>query len=190
MERAELNRLPSDLPVPVDDGAAAGIERSRIPALRLASTLGTQIDLREVSVARFVLYVYPRTGKPGEPSPPGWDEIPGARGCTPENCAFRDHEREIRELGATVMGLSSQPLGEQRAFSERERIPFPLLNDSQLVLARKLGLPTFEFAGTTLYRRLTLIAEGNRVAKVFYPVFPPDRHPEDVVAWLRVGVAS
>lgn len=190
MEVGDSSRLPPDLPVPEDDGAAAGIEGSPIPAIRFASTLEAEIDLREVSAGRFVLYVYPRTGVPGQPSPPGWDEIPGARGCTPENCAFRDHEREIRDLGATVMGLSSQPLEEQRGFSERERIPYPLLNDSQLVLARELGLPTFEAAGMTLYKRLTLIAERHTATKVFYPVFPPDRHPEDVVAWLRDRDAS
>lgn len=181
----DLTQLPTDLPVPVDDGATVGIEGSRLPALRLASTLEPDVDLREASAGRLVLYVYPRTGVPGQPSPQGWDQIPGARGCTPENVAFRDREHEIRDLGATVMGLSSQLLEEQREFSQRERIPYPLLNDSALVLARELGLPTFEVAGTTLYKRLTLIAEQGTIIKVFYPVFPPDRHPEDVIAWLR-----
>ena len=186
----DLSRLPPDLPAPRDDGAAAGIEGSRVPAIRLASTLGRQIDLGEASAGRLVLYVYPRTGVPGQPSPPGWDEIPGARGCTPENCAFRDHEAEFRDLRARVMGLSAQELEEQREFANRERIPYPLLNDSGLVLARELGLPTFQAAGMTLYKRLTLVAESRRIVKVFYPVFPPDRHPDEVVAWLGDRDAS
>ena len=184
MERRDLSRLPPDLPVPKDDGAADGLEGRRIPDVTLASTHGP-LALRQVSGERLVLYVYPRTGDLARPSPPGWDEIPGARGCTPENCGFRDHEEELRGLGATVLGLSAQPLEEQRAFAERERIPYPLVNDARLVLARELDLPTFEVAGMVLYKRLTLVAERATIAKVFYPVFPPDRHPEEVVAWLR-----
>jgi len=185
MESCDLTRLPPDLPIPEDDGAAEGLEGLRIPEVRLASTLGPEVDLDRVSSGRLVLYVYPRTGTPDQASPPGWDEIPGARGCTPENCAFRDHEGELRSLGVAVIGLSSQPLEEQREFADRERIPYPLVNDSRLVLARELGLPTFEAAGMTLYKRLTLVAEAGRITKVFYPVFPPDRHPEEVLAWLR-----
>jgi len=185
----DRSQLPSGIPAPEDDGAAAGIEGA-LPAVRLASTLGREVDLHEASAGRLVLYVYPRTGVPGQPSPPGWDAIPGARGCTPENCAFRDHKRELRELGATVMGLSAQRLAEQREFAERERIPYPLLTDSRLVLARELGLPTFDVVGMTLYKRLTLVAERRRIVKVFYPVFPPDRHPQEVVAWLSDPDAS
>ena len=170
--------------MPEDDGGADGLEGRRVPDLTLASTQGP-LGLRQASGERLVLYVYPRTGDPGRPSPSGWDEIPGARGCTPENCAFRDHERELRVLGAAVLGLSSQPLEEQREFAERERIPYPLLNDSSLALARQLGLPTFEFAGLVLYKRLTLVGERGRIARVFYPVFPPDRHPQEVLTWLQ-----
>ena len=184
MEPRDLSRLPPDLPVPADDGGADGLEGRPLPDVTLASTHGP-VDLRPAARGRLVLYGYPRTGHPDRPSPPGWDEIPGARGCTPENCAFRDHERALRELGAAVLGLSSQPLEEQREFAERERIPYPLLNDSDLVLARELDLPTFEVAGMTLYKRLTVIAEQGSIVKVFYPVFPPDRHPEEVLAWLR-----
>jgi peroxiredoxin len=180
----DFHELPPDLPVPQDDGAASGIEGSQIPALELESTIRSTIDLREASAGTLVLYVYPRTGVPGQPAPAGWDQIPGARGCTPENCAFRDTEREIRELGASVMGLSSQPFDEQREFAKREHIPHPLLNDSELVLARELGLPTFETVEMTLYKRITLIARRSRIVKVFYPVFPPDRHPEEVLVWL------
>jgi peroxiredoxin len=185
----DLSRLPPDLPVPEDDGAADGLEGRLVPDVELASTRGPVL-LREASQKRLVLYVYPRTGHPDRPSPPGWDEIPGARGCTPENCAFRDHERELRDLGAAVLGLSTQPLEEQLEFAERERIPYALLNDASLVLARELDLPTFEVAGLTLYKRLTLVAEQSSIAKVFYPVFPPDRHPGEVLVWLRANTTG
>ena len=185
MESRDLTRLPPHLPIPEDDGAADGLEGLRVPEVRLASTLGCEVDLDQVASGGLVLYVYPRTGTPGQPSLPGWDAIPGARGCTAENCAFRDHERELRGLGVAVIGLSSQPVEEQREFAERERILYPLVNDSRLVLARELGIPTFEAAGMTLYKRLTLVAEAGRITKVFYPVFPPDRNPDEVVAWLR-----
>jgi peroxiredoxin len=132
-----------------------------------------------------VLYVYPATGVPGRPNPDGWDDIPGARGCTPENCSFRDHAAELGELGATVHGLAAQDLGEQREFAERERMPYPLLNDTEFVLADRLGLPTFSDGSRTLYKRLTMIARDGRIERVFYPVFPPDRHVDDVLAALR-----
>lgn len=171
-----MSELPEDFPVPEDDGAADGLVDRSLPEIRFASALDDDIDLRSASRGTLVLYVYPRTGVPGQPLPSGWDEIPGARGCSVENCAFRDHESEIRDLGATVMGLSSQPPEEQREFAERERIPYPLLNDSQLVLARELGLPTFDVAGMRLYKRLTLVVENRRIIKVFLSGVPA-RHP-------------
>jgi len=179
-----VSPLPSGLPVPEDDGAADGLEGRALPALALASTAGGSVDLAEAARGLLVLYVYPRTAAAGERIPAAWDRIPGARGCTAENCAFRDHAGELAALGAAVHGLSAQPIGEQRELAERERIPYPLLNDAGLQLARQLGLPTFEFGGRRLYRRLTLIACAGRVEKVFYPVFPPDAHPVEVVAWL------
>jgi peroxiredoxin len=182
---SDLHGLPRDLPVPEDDGAADGLPGRMLPALALASTAGEPIDLAEAASGTLVLYVYPRTGTPGEPVPEGWDEIPGARGCTTENCSFRDHADDLAAQGATVHGLSAQPLDEQRAFAEREGMPYPLLSDSGLALAGELGLPTFEFQGTRLYKRLTLIARAGRIEKVFYPVFPPDTHAGEVVAWLR-----
>jgi peroxiredoxin len=132
-----------------------------------------------------VLYVYPRSGKPGEPSLPGWDAIPGARGCTPQSCAFRDHAAELAELGARVAGLSVQSLEDQVEFAERNHMPFPVTSDPGLRLRDKLGLPTFQVAGITLYKRLALVSEAGQIVKVFYPVFPPDRNAADVVAWLR-----
>jgi peroxiredoxin len=189
MSERDLERLPADLPVPQDDGAAEGLAGRMLPSLALASTGGGPVDLAEAAMGTLVLYVYPRTGTPGETVPPGWDEIPGARGCTPENCAFRDHAHDLAALGATVHGLSAQPLEEQQAFAEREAMPYPLLNDADLLLARELGLPTFEFAGRRLYKRLTLIARAGRIDKVFYPVFPPEAHASEVLAWLREQAA-
>jgi peroxiredoxin len=180
--------LPADLPVPLDDGAADGLEGRSLPSFDLASTTGVPVDLATAASGTLVLYVYPRTGTPGEPVPAEWDAIPGARGCTPENCAFRDHAQQLASLGAIVHGLSAQPLEEQRAFAERESMPFALLNDADLKLARELGLPTFEFEGGRFYRRLTLIARAGRVERVWYPVFPPDAHADDVVGWLKAHV--
>jgi peroxiredoxin len=176
--------LPADLPAPVDDGAADHLEGMTLPALALPSTSGGDIGLTAAAEGTLVLYLYPRTGRPGEPLPEGWDEIPGARGCTPESCAFRDHFSELRALGADVLGLSAQPLPDQVEFAQRVGLPYPILSDPELELAQALGLPTFEVAGMRLYRRLTLIAGHERIAKVFYPVFPPDRNASDVVDWL------
>jgi peroxiredoxin len=155
-----------------------------LPEVRLPSTLGGTLDLAELSRDCLVAYVYPRTGVPGQPSPTGWDDIPGARGCTPQSCAYRDSLAELTSLGATVLGISAQSPDEQREFAGREHIPFSLLGDSGLRLADTLRLPTFEVEGMTLYKRLTFIAEGGRIAKTFYPVFPPDRNAADVLAWL------
>lgn len=176
----------ANAPAPKDDGAARVIEGRRLPALRLASTLGTAVDLASVAAARLVLYAYPHaTGIPDRAPAPGWAEIPGAIGCTAESCAFRDREGDFRTLGATVMGLSAQNTEEQRQFAARKKIAFPLLSDPELRLASRIGLPTFEAGGMRLYKRLTLIAEAGRVVKVFYPVFPPDLHPAEVLSWLR-----
>ncbi len=182
----DYSRLPDDLPVPEDDGAAAHLPGLEIPAgLRLPSTGGGAEDISALAAGTLVAYVYPRTGVPGEPSPAGWDEIPGARGCTPQSCAFRDAMAEFEALGASVVGVSAQPPAEQADFAAREQIPFPLLSDAGLGLAGALGLPTFEVEGMTLYRRLTLVAEGRRIVRAFYPVFPPDRNAAEVLAWLR-----
>jgi peroxiredoxin len=182
---ADYQRLPPDLPVPEDDGAADHLEGTPVPGLALASTRGGTADLAELARRRrLVVYVYPRTGVPGEPSPAGWDDIPGARGCTPQSCAYRDSLAEFERLGAAVVGVSAQDPDEQREFAEREQIPFPLLSDSGLKLAATLGLPTFEVEGRTLYKRLTFVAEAGRIVKVFYPVFPPDRNAVEVLSWL------
>jgi peroxiredoxin len=180
--------LPPGLPVPEDDGAADHLTGARIPSLVLQSSEGP-VDLAVLCAVRAVLYVYPRTGKPGVPSLPGWDDVPGARGCTPQSCAFRDHAAELAELGARLAGLSAQPLSDQVEFAERNHISYPVLSDPYLRLRDELGLPTFEIAGHTLYKRLALIAERGVVVRVFYPVFPPDRNAADVVAALRATVS-
>ncbi len=187
MSERDYGSLPPDMPVPIDEGAADHLPGMRLPALALPSTQGGEADLAALAAAAgtLVLYVYPRTGTPGEPSPDGWDAIPGARGCTPQSCAFRDHQAELRALGAEVVGLSAQPAAEQAAFAAREHIPFPLLSDPTLRLASALALPTFEAGGMRLFKRITLVIEDGAIAKAFYPVFPPDRNAADVLAWLR-----
>jgi peroxiredoxin len=177
--------LPEGLPVPEDDGAADHLAGLVLPPLVLESSQGP-VDVRDFEV----LYVYPRSGRPGVPLLPGWDEIPGARGCTPQSCAFRDHAAELRELGARVAGLSGQTLDDQVEFAERNRMPFPVIADPERQLGAALGLPTFETSGLTLYKRLALVAEEARIVKVFYPVFPPDRNAADVLEWLRARRAA
>jgi peroxiredoxin len=181
----DYSQLPDDLPVPEDDGAADQLPGTELPSVSLASTRGEPVDLAEAAAGLLVAYVYPRTGVPGEPLPPDWDAIPGARGCTPQSCSYRDSRAEFERHGATLVGISAQAPAEQREFAEREAIPYPLLSDGELALASEpLRLPTFEAAGMTLYKRLTLIAEAGRVVKAFYPVFPPDRDAAGVLAWL------
>src|SRR5436190_271232 len=141
MSSTSYHNLPPDLPVPEDDGAADHLPGATLPDVSLPSTAGREVSLAEAASGTLVLYVYPRTGVPGEPLPPGWDEIPGARGCTPQNCAFRDAYAELSSLGARVHGLSAQPPAEQRDFAERERIPYPLMSDAELRLAGAMGLP-------------------------------------------------
>jgi peroxiredoxin len=176
--------LPPDLPVPEDDGAADHLTGMRVPSLRLPSTQD-ELDLAEAADGLLVLYVYPRTGRPGIEPPAEWDATPGARGCTPHSCGYRDHAGELRELGARVAGISAQPLGDQHEVADRLRLPHPVIADPELRLADALGLPTFEFDGQRLYKRLALVAENGRIVKAFYPVFPPDENAAEVVAWLR-----
>jgi peroxiredoxin len=178
-----LYQLPADLPVPVDDGACDHLPGMALPRVVLESSHGW-FELGELGSSLGVLYVYPRTGRPGRPTPDGWDAIPGARGCTPQSCAFRDHAAALAALGARVAGVSAQTLEEQREFAERERMSFPVVADPDLRLGGALGLPTFEFEGSTLYRRVTLVVAAGSVENVFYPVFPPDRNAGDVVAYL------
>jgi peroxiredoxin len=182
----DLYSLPADLPVPVDDGACAHLPGMALPPVSLPATDGSTVDLAGPS-GRTVVYAYPRTGRPDQDSPAGWDEIPGARGCTPQSCAFRDHHAELRTLRARVYGLSTQDTAYQREAVERLHLPFPLLSDAELRLTRALDLPTFTVASLPdqiLVKRLTLVLRDGRIEHVFYPVFPPDQNAGDVVAWL------
>jgi len=179
------NVLPAELPAPQDDGAARHLAGMRLPSLVLAATDGSNVDLSKLS-GRTVVYVYPRTGVPGQPLPEGWNEIPGARGCTPQSCGFRDHFGELKRLGVVrVFGLSTQDTAYQREAVERLHLPFPVLSDDRLALARALDLPTFTTSGMTLLKRMALIIDDGVISKVFYPVFPPDKNAEEVIAWLR-----
>jgi len=172
--------LPEGLSVPVDDGAADHLTGSEVPDLVLPSSRGA-VNLRDFEV----LYVYPRSGRPGRDLLPGWDDIPGARGCTPQSCAYRDHFAQFERLEAGVFGVSSQDTEYQREFADRTHLPYPLLSDSRLDLALALRLPTFEVQGMTLIKRLTLVVWNGRIEKVFYPVFPPDKNAADVLDYLK-----
>ena len=176
--------LPDNLPVPEDDGAADHLPGLDVPSLRLESTAG-ELDLDREAEGLLVLYVYPRTGRPGVEPSAAWDETPGARGCTPQSCGYRDHGAALRALGARTIGLSAQPLDDQREAAERLALPHPVVADPELRLAGALRLPTFDFEGTRLYKRLAFVAERGRIVKVFYPVFPPDENAAEVVAWLE-----
>lgn len=181
----EFSRLPSDLPVPVDDGAADHLPGSAVPDVALPSTQGGELRLADAARGLLVVYVYPRTGTPGVAAPEGWDDIPGARGCTPQSCAFRDAQQELARHGASLIGISTQTPAEQAEFAQREHIPYPLLSDHELVLADRMRLPTFQAGGLQLYKRLTFVAQAGRIVKLFYPVFPPDRNADEVLAWLE-----
>ena len=179
-----LTELPPGLPVPEDDGAADHLRGMRLPRVTLRSTGGRDVDAADLGDRRTVLYFYPRTGRPDRPVPAEWDAIPGARGCTPESCGFRDHFAEISALGAGLYGVSTQDTDYQREAAERLRLPFELLSDSEFALTDALRLPTFDFEGVRLLKRITLIVQAGRIEHVFYPIFPPDRHAEAVLTWL------
>ena len=176
--------LPNNLPAPEDDGGADHLPGMRLPPVSLASTSGEVVDLSALP-GRTVVYCYPMTGRPDRSLPTGWDEIPGARGCTPQSCSFRDHHAELRALGASVFGLSTQDTDYQREAATRLHLPFALLSDAELAFAGALGMPTFEVEGMVLLKRLTLVIDEGWIEKVFYPVFPPDRSAEEVVEWLE-----
>jgi peroxiredoxin len=180
----DVYTLPPGLPVPADDGAADHLLGTMLPQLTLESTRGP-VSLRALAEDLLVLYVYPRSGRPGVPSLEGWDAIPGARGCTPHSLGFRDAYPQFRELGAAVAGLSAQTLEDQQEFARRNDIPYPVIADPELRLGGALRLPTFEVEGHVLYKRLALVVQACAVAKVFYPVFPPDENAGDVLAWLE-----
>ena len=174
----------SSIPKPAEDGAAAHLVGMRLPSIALPATNGTAVDLSALA-GRVVVYAYPRTGVPGVANPPGWDVIAGARGCTPQSCAFRDHFAELKAQGVNYLfGLSSQETAYQREAAERLHLPFPILSDERFALSHALRLPTFQTSGMTLLKRLTLVIDYGKIKHVFYPVFPPDRNASEVIAWL------
>jgi len=178
-----LYELPKNLSAPVDDGACDHLSGMQLPSVRLRSTAGRIVDLARFP-GRTVVYCYPRTGRPDTDPPKGWNEIPGARGCTPQSCAFRDHYQELQARGARVFGLSTQSTDYQQEAVERLHLPFELLSDSGLAFTNALRLPTFEVEAMILIKRLTLIIRDGRIEKAFYPVFPPDQNAEEVIEWL------
>lgn len=178
-----LHELPEGIPVPTDDGACDHLPGMRLPTVALPSTSGEPVDLSSLP-GRTIVYCYPRTGRPDEDLPQDWDEIPGARGCTPQSCAFRDHHAELQALGTKVFGLSTQGTEYQQEVVERLHLPFELLSDEDLAFTKALGLPTFEVEEMFLTKRLTLVIRDGHTERVFYPVFPPDKNAEEVVDWL------
>ena len=179
--------LPKDLPVPRDDGACDHLTGMALPQVALYSTRGRTVDLSSLK-GTSVVYIYPRTGRPDQDLPTGWNAIPGARGCTPQSCSFRDHYQELKALGVSeLFGLSTQDSAYQREAVERLHLPFELLSDENLEFARALKLPTFEVDGMTLIKRMALIVRDGVIRKVFYPVFPPDKNASDVRAWLSAN---
>ena len=186
---SDVYTVPEGLPEPTDDGACDHLPGLDLPPVSLRSTSDDEVDL-STATGTTVVYCYPLTGRPDRELPGGWDEIPGARGCTPQSCAFRDHHAEMRDLGARVFGLSTQTSPYQREAAQRLHLPFPLLSDENLDVAGTLRLPTFEADGMTLVKRVTLIVEDGEIRKVFYPVFPPGENAEEVVLWLDQQAAN
>ncbi len=180
----DIHTIPEDLPVPEDDGGADHLLGAAVPAIELRATTGESVRLDGLK-GRTVLFCYPRTGRPDEELPPGWNVIPGARGCTPEACGFRDAHQQFQELGVRVLALSTQSSDYQGEMAERLHLPFPVLSDETLEFTQALRLPTFETSGWTLLKRLTLVIDDGTIGHVFYPVFPPDVHAADVLDWLR-----
>jgi peroxiredoxin len=180
-----LNQLPANLPRPKDDGGARHLKGRPLPDIGLPSTANRIVNLSKNAAPRTVIYIYPMTGRPDRRLPAGWDEIPGARGCTPETCGFRDHHQDLARLHADVFGLSTQDTPYQQEMVQRLQVPFEVLSDEHLQFTRALGLPTFTVEGMTLLKRLTIIARAGRIEQVFYPVFPPDTHAQAVIDWLK-----
>lgn len=181
----ELFTVPPDLPVPVDDGACDHLVGMRLPDIALESTGGRRVNLSREPSQLLVVYCYPRTGRPDRPNPAGWDAIPGARGCTPQNCAYRDESAAFRSLGAAVYGLSTQSPEYQKEMAQRLHLPFEVLSDEELGFVRALRLPTFDFGWETLVKRLSMVVRDGVIEHVVYPVFPSNSDAGKILAWLR-----
>src|SRR6185437_9618381 len=173
--------------VPQDDGAAKHLAGMKVPDLALPATSGAPVNLSKLS-GRTVLYIYPRTGVPGVDLPTGWNDIPGARGCTPQSCSFRDHFGELKQLGvAQLYGLSVQDTAYQQEAATRLHLPFAILSDEKLALTKAMKLPTFTTSGMTLLKRMAWVIDDGAITKVFYPVVPPDKNAGEVVGWLQAS---
>jgi len=183
-----LNQLPTDLPIPKDDGATAHLKGMRLPSVSLLATNGLSIDIGAMQ-GWLVIYCYPMTGHPNVALPDGWDQIPGARGCTPQSCSFRDHYQELQNLGAEVIGLSVQTTEYQKEMVERLHLPFPVVSDANYQFQKALNMPTFVAAGMTLLKRATLIAHNGVIKAVHYPIFPSDSDPAWVINYLQTRQA-
>ncbi|MFN7904221.1 MAG: redoxin family protein [Pseudobdellovibrionaceae bacterium] len=181
----DLNSLPSDLPVPQDDGACDHLSQLAIPRIILPSTVDRKIDLQKQSQKPTILFFYPRTGEPSMPAPEDWDLIPGARGCTPQSCGFRDLNSEFKELGFEIFGVSSQNSEYQKEFVKRNHIPFEILSDEEFKLTDAINLPTFQYNEMRLIKRMALVLKDGKIVKVFYPVFPPNKNAETVLSWIQ-----
>ena len=177
--------LPDNLPIPQDDQACAHLEGCLVPSVELQTTLGNFVNLSKLTQEPTVLFFYPRTGRPDEAALMGWDEIPGARGCTPQSCGFRNLHTDFKHLGVNIYGISSQSSGYQSEFVRRTEMPFPFLSDEQFCLTNSIRLPTFEFNSMRLIKRLAIFIYQGVIVKKFYPVFPPDKNAETVLDWLR-----
>jgi len=180
----DLHTLPANLPVPVNDGACDHLSGLSMPSISLTNTAGKTVNFGDCANT-LIIYFYPMLGRPDSPPLIGWNEIPGARGCTPQTCAFRDLYADLKQLGVEVYGVSAQPIEDQQEAHARLQLPFMLLNDEKLALAHALKLPTFEYAGKRLIKRLTIIVTDGIIRKVFYPVFPPNDNASEVISWLR-----
>jgi peroxiredoxin len=185
MPQTNLSQLPPNLPRPKDDGGARHLQGMALPDLELPSTANRRVNLSKISAPRVVIYAYPMTGRPDRQLPQGWDDIPGARGCTPETCGFRDHHKDLAKLETEVFGVSTQDTPYQQEMVKRLEVPFEVLSDEHMELTRALKLPTFTVEGMSLLKRLTLVARNGRIEHVFYPIFPPDKHADEVIAWLK-----
>ncbi len=181
----DLMNLPSNLPIPEDDGACDHLSGMRVPSIQLLSTAERMVDLALESKKPTVVFIYPRTGEPNKPAPSDWDLIPGARGCTPQSCGFRDLHKEFEREGFNVYGLSSQDSDYQKEFARRNHIPFEILSDKDFKFTDALNLPTFKYNSVRLIKRMAFILQDGKFKKVFYPVFPPNENAEAVLQWVR-----
>ena len=181
---SDLTNLPASLPVPQDDGGCDHLPGRALPAIELPSTAGRTVNLAELNIPT-VLFFYPRNAQPHEPIPEEWNMIPGARGCTPHSCGFRDLHHEFKVLGFQIFGVSTQDTDYQKELVNRVHLPFEVLSDAKFELVKALQLPTFEYHGRQLIKRMAWVVEAGRITKVFYPVFPPDKNADEVLSWLK-----